>query len=282
MVSGCVDAVRQSVLRGFFGANRHMCESVEQLLPYAQRGPSTVFSNTSTEAVSWLKSGAIVLDVGAGRRSVLAGVAQTGIRVVAVDSASDELAAAAGIDELLVADVCHRIPLGDRYDCFEIGHGALFRYRCFRPGVGQTAKTGWPVCLSLFLPVRAICLAEPHYAARCGSQVIEVSGCGGGRHLAVSRKVRQVLAVSVLQVTETFCSEGGFHLHKLLWCALFEFFPCILGECSFRVAHHVRGVYRSCCLRGYRRAQVGLELRVRLSKCLVASTACLPTALTLW
>lgn len=107
------DDVRCGLFYRFIAVNRRLSRLVEQRLPQARINPSVVFSRVVAERVQRLKDGAVVLDIGAGRRSVLAGWLRTGIRLVAIDSSANELRANRDADELLLADVCRRTPLDD-------------------------------------------------------------------------------------------------------------------------------------------------------------------------
>lgn len=113
-VHGHSGGAQRGLFQRFVVANRRLSRLVEQYLPQARTNPSAVFSRIVAERVRQLGYGAVVLDVGAGRRSVLAGWPRAGMRLIAVDSSWDELRENRDADERLLADVCCGIPLSDQ------------------------------------------------------------------------------------------------------------------------------------------------------------------------
>jgi len=100
--------------RRFAAANRRVSARIERLLPQARVNPSTLYSQVVAERLRRLDPGAVVLDVGGGRRSAVAGLVPAGVRLVAVDSSESELALNAEVEEKVVADVCRHVPFADR------------------------------------------------------------------------------------------------------------------------------------------------------------------------
>jgi ubiquinone/menaquinone biosynthesis C-methylase UbiE len=98
---------------GFVAANRRVAARVERLLPQARVNPSVLYSELVRARMARLGPGAVVLDVGGGRRCAFAGVVPAGVRLVAVDSSERELALNADVCEKVVADVCDRVPFPD-------------------------------------------------------------------------------------------------------------------------------------------------------------------------
>jgi ubiquinone/menaquinone biosynthesis C-methylase UbiE len=87
--------------------------AVERRLPQARFNPSARYEQVVAERLRGLGPGALVLDIGGGRRCAIAGLRPSGVRLVAVDSSESELALNRDVDERVLADVCSRIPMND-------------------------------------------------------------------------------------------------------------------------------------------------------------------------
>lgn len=72
-----------------------------------------LYSDWAADVMAELHSGAVVLDIGAGRRSALADLRPERVRLVAVDVSVDELARNADITERVVADATRHLPFTD-------------------------------------------------------------------------------------------------------------------------------------------------------------------------
>src|SRR5918995_287962 len=100
---------------GFILTNKRASRRIHRHLPHAQSNLHAEYVGTVAEHVERLPPGAIVVDVGGGRKCEFARFrkAGSGVLIVAVDVSNEELAHNTDVDEKLVADITKRLPFDD-------------------------------------------------------------------------------------------------------------------------------------------------------------------------
>lgn len=97
----------------FIQFNRLICKRIERHLPQAQMNPSVLYSKIVGERMRKLRRGAVVVDIGGGRRCAVAEFKTKGIRLVAIDVSEEELTMNTDVDEKIVADATKQMPFPD-------------------------------------------------------------------------------------------------------------------------------------------------------------------------
>jgi ubiquinone/menaquinone biosynthesis C-methylase UbiE len=99
----------------FLRANKRAADAVEARLPHAKTNLHDEYAHAVAQYMNSLPRGAVVVDVGGGKKCAFARYRNptSGVRLVAVDISAEELAYNVDVDEKLVADVTERLPFGD-------------------------------------------------------------------------------------------------------------------------------------------------------------------------
>jgi ubiquinone/menaquinone biosynthesis C-methylase UbiE len=102
----------KQLLRLFLAANKRAAHAIEPHLPQRRLDLEREYEETVARYMATLPPGAIVVDVGAGRRSRFARLRPVGseVKIVGLDSSARELAANADVDETVVVDATERLP----------------------------------------------------------------------------------------------------------------------------------------------------------------------------
>ena len=104
-----------SAARTFMRGNKRVSLAIEHHLPQAKTNLHAEYSQTVAEYLSLLPSGAVVVDVGGGKKCDFARYRApgSGVKLVAVDVSAEELALNVDVDEKVVADASERLPFAD-------------------------------------------------------------------------------------------------------------------------------------------------------------------------
>src|SRR3954469_25339114 len=105
-----------ALLRQFFALNRKACASLRPFLPHAHAKLGDRYLSTVADHLNDVPEGAIVLDVGGGKRCEFAEIMndRARARIVAVDISEEELEPNCDVDGKIVADIVQGLPLRSR------------------------------------------------------------------------------------------------------------------------------------------------------------------------
>ena len=99
-----------AAVRGFFALNKQACGYLKPLLPHARAALRERFGLIVTGCLSTLRDGAVVVDVGGGKRSRFMRRATDSVKVLALDVSAEELRDNDDVDAKVVADAVQSLP----------------------------------------------------------------------------------------------------------------------------------------------------------------------------
>lgn len=130
------------LLRAFFALNRRASASLRPLLPHAHAKLDDRYASTVADHVKAAPEGAIVLDVGGGKRCWFAGMTgdSTTARIVAIDISREELTHNPDVDAKVVADIVQGLPLRSRGVDLIVSRSVLEHLRETEPFIQHASR----------------------------------------------------------------------------------------------------------------------------------------------
>jgi SAM-dependent methyltransferase len=134
--------VAATIARAFLRGNKRAAFAVERHLPQAKTNLHAEYTRTVGEYLSSLPPGAVVVDVGGGKKCDFARhrAPGSGVKLVAVDVSAEELAHNVDVDEKVVADATQRLPFGDQEVDIIASHSVIEHLRDSEAFVRESAR----------------------------------------------------------------------------------------------------------------------------------------------